>query len=72
MKHASPVATMLLLISIPLLLDPPEGDACGPFLPEAQFGFVYNPGPRFLHGELGIVQPGSGLSLPFGRAAQRG
>jgi tetratricopeptide (TPR) repeat protein len=49
--------TFLLLLSIPLLLNPPEGSACGPFLPAAQFGYIHNPGPEFLRGELGIVKP---------------
>jgi hypothetical protein len=57
MKHARAVSIVLLLVSIPLLLDPPGGDACGLYVPEAQFVFRHNPGPEFLRGELGIVEP---------------
>ena len=46
-----------LILPVPLLLDPPAGDACGPFIPVAQFGYIHNPGPEFLRGELGIVKP---------------
>ena len=48
---------LLLLAAGALLLDPPAGESCGPFLPDAQFVYVRAPGPEFLHGQLGIVQP---------------
>ena len=48
---------ILVLFGAALLLDPPEGESCGPFLPDAQFVYLHNPGPGFVRGELGIVQP---------------
>jgi len=55
MKHCTFI--VLVLFAVPWLLDPPEGSACGPFPFEAQFTFVHQPPPSFLHGELGIVKP---------------
>lgn len=54
---ARPLVSVLVVLAVPFLLNPPEGNACGPFLPGAQFGFVHNPGPGFLRGELGLVKP---------------
>ena len=48
---------VLILVAAAFVVDPPEGSGCGPFLPEAQFGYLYNPGTEFLRGELGIVRP---------------
>jgi hypothetical protein len=49
----------LILIAMcgALLVNPPEGEGCGPWYPAAQFGYVYNPGPEFMKGELGILSP---------------
>ncbi len=48
---------VLSLIAAALVVDPPQGAGCGPFLPEAQFGYMHNPGPEFLRGDLGIIRP---------------
>lgn len=51
----------LRLILIPIcgawLASPPESESCGPWLPAAQFGYVNNPGPAFVKGELGVLSP---------------
>jgi hypothetical protein len=39
------------------LVNPPEGESCGPFFPAAQFGYINNPGPEFMKGELGVLSP---------------
>jgi hypothetical protein len=46
---------ILILMCGALLVDPPEGESCGPWNPAAQFGYVYNPGPEFVKGELGVL-----------------
>jgi len=58
MRCAPLVSIAFLLTCGAVLLGPPEGSACGPFIPEAQFGYVGNPPPDpFLRGELGILKP---------------
>ena len=34
---------ILMAICGAFLVNPPEGESCGPFVPAAQFGFVHNP-----------------------------
>jgi len=56
MKKLAPLALLFALGA--MLLNPPDGDACGPFLPEAQFAFIHQPTlGAFFAGRLGIVKP---------------
>lgn len=48
---------ILILMCGALLVAPPENESCGPWLPAAQFGYISNPGPEFLKGELGVLSP---------------
>lgn len=48
----------LLLLGAVVVLNPPAGNACGPFFPEVSFVYEHQPGPEFARGELGIVKPG--------------
>ena len=48
---------ILIVMCGAFLVNPPEGESCGPWLPAAQFVYVYNPGPEFVKGELGVVSP---------------
>jgi hypothetical protein len=48
---------VLILMCGALLVNPPEGESCGPWIPVAQFGYVNNPGPEFMKGELGVLSP---------------
>jgi hypothetical protein len=49
---------LLVLVCGALLVNPPEIESCGPFLPSAQFGYINNPSSEFMKGELGVLQPG--------------
>jgi len=48
---------ILILMCGAWLVNPPEGEGCGPWLFTAQFGYIYNPGPEFAKGKLGVVSP---------------
>jgi hypothetical protein len=52
-----PLRIFTIALAGAMLVDPPAGNGCGPFLPEAQFEFQHNPGPEFFRGELGILRP---------------
>ena len=58
MNRQRAVLPGLLLLCAVAVLNPPAGDACGPFFPEVSFVYEHEPGPDFLRGELGIVKPG--------------
>jgi hypothetical protein len=53
------VRTFLIAVAAILLVEPPESQSCGPFLPEAQFAFRLGPVNElpYYQGLLGIVQP---------------
>jgi hypothetical protein len=46
---------ILILMCGAWLVNPPESESCGPWLPAAQFGYVNNPGPEFVKGALGVL-----------------
>jgi hypothetical protein len=46
---------ILILMFGAWLVNPPESESCGPWLPAAQFGYVNNPGPEFVKGKLGVL-----------------
>jgi hypothetical protein len=52
------VRLVLILACCALLVDPPDGESCGPWLPAAQFAYINNPPPEFANGDLGVLQPG--------------
>src|SRR5258707_14577435 len=51
---------LLLVFVGALVLDPPDLDSCGPFIPQAQFAWIHGPvgdGKAFARGELGVLRP---------------
>jgi hypothetical protein len=51
---------LLLMLVGALLLQPPDLNSCGPFIPEAQFAWLHGPvgdGKAFARGELGVLRP---------------
>jgi tetratricopeptide (TPR) repeat protein len=58
MNRLRAVLPGLLLLCAVAVLNPPAGDACGPFFPVVSFVYEHEPGPEFVRGELGIVKPG--------------
>jgi hypothetical protein len=52
--------TLLLVFVGALVLDPPDLDSCGPFIPQAQFEWLHGPvgdEKAFARGELGVLRP---------------